>query len=35
MQLMWWTLARPTEVAEAAWDEFDLEKAVWRIPRSA
>ena len=32
MQLMWWTLARPTEVAEAAWDEFDLEKAVWRIP---
>lgn len=32
IQLMWWTLARPSEVAEAEWAEFDLEKAVWRIP---
>ncbi|WP_424227387.1 tyrosine-type recombinase/integrase [Azovibrio sp.] len=32
MQLMWWKLARPSAAAEAEWDEFDLEKAVWRIP---
>ncbi|KTC24620.1 integrase [Pseudomonas marginalis ICMP 9505] len=32
IQLMWWTLGRPSEVAEAEWDEFDLEAAVWRIP---
>lgn len=32
MQLMWWTLARPSETAEAEWSEFDLETAVWRIP---
>lgn len=32
MQLMWWTLARPSEVAEAEWAEFDLEAAIWRIP---
>jgi integrase len=32
IQLMWWTLGRPSEVAEAEWDEFDLEAAIWRIP---
>ena len=32
MQLMWWTLARPSEVAEAEWAEFDLDRAIWRIP---
>lgn len=32
MQLMWWTLARPSEVAEAEWSEFDLEAAIWCIP---
>lgn len=31
-KLMWLTLARPSEVIEAAWSEFDLEKAIWRIP---
>lgn len=30
--LMWLTLARPSEVVEAEWAEFDLEAAVWRIP---
>ncbi|WP_311971535.1 tyrosine-type recombinase/integrase [Pseudomonas baltica] len=32
IQLMWWTLGRPSEVAEAEWEEFDLEAAIWRIP---
>ena len=32
MQLMWWTLARPSEVAEAQWSEIDLDRAQWRIP---
>jgi len=32
IQLMWWTLARPSEVAEAEWSEFDLDKALWTIP---
>jgi len=32
MQLMWWTLARPSEVAEAEWIEIDLDRAQWRIP---
>ena len=32
MQLMWWTLARPSEVAEAEWSEFDLDACLWRIP---
>ena len=32
MQLMWWTLARPSEVAEAEWTEIDLDCAQWRIP---
>ena len=30
--LMWLTLARPSEVIEAQWTEFDLNKAIWRIP---
>jgi len=30
--LMWLTLARPSEVVEAEWAEFDLEAAMWRIP---
>jgi integrase len=32
IQLLWWTLARPTEVIAARWDEFDLENATWTIP---
>jgi integrase len=32
MQLMWWTLVRPTEAAEAEWSEIDFEKALWKIP---
>ena len=32
IQLMWWTLARPTEVIAAKWEEFDLENAIWTIP---
>lgn len=32
IQLMWWTLARPSEVAEAEWAEFDLDAALWTIP---
>lgn len=31
-RLMWLTLARPAEVVEAEWQEFDLDAAVWRIP---
>jgi integrase len=31
-RLMWWTLCRPSEAAEARWVEFDLEAAIWRIP---
>lgn len=31
-RLMWWTLCRPIEIAEARWEEFDLGAAVWRIP---
>ena len=30
--LMWLTLARPSEVIEAEWCEFDLDQALWRIP---
>lgn len=30
--LMWLTLARPAEVIEAQWSEFDLDAAIWRIP---
>ena len=32
VQLMWWTLARPSEAAEAEWAEFDLDAALWTIP---
>lgn len=32
IQLMWWTLARPTEVIASRWDEFDLENKTWTIP---
>jgi len=31
-RLMWLTLARPSEVVEAQWSEFDLDAAIWRIP---
>jgi integrase len=31
-RLMWFTLARPSEVVEAEWTEFDLDAATWRIP---
>lgn len=31
-RLMWLTLCRPSEAAEARWSEFDLDKAIWRIP---
>ncbi|MBM4128374.1 MAG: DUF4102 domain-containing protein [Nitrospira sp.] len=30
--LMWLTLARPSEVVEAQWSEFNLDLAIWRIP---
>jgi integrase len=30
-KLMWLTLARPIEVVEAEWAEFDLAAAIWRI----
>lgn len=32
MWLMWWTLARPAEVTEAEWAEFDLDNGLWTIP---
>lgn len=31
-RLMWLTLCRPSEAAEAQWAEFDLDAAIWRIP---
>lgn len=31
-RLMWLTLARPSEVIEAEWSEFDLDASLWRIP---
>lgn len=31
-RLMWLTLCRPSEAAEAQWAEFDLAAATWRIP---
>lgn len=31
-RLMWWTLCRPSEAAEARWGEFDLDAALWHIP---
>lgn len=33
-KLMWLTLCRPTEAAEAKWNEFDLAVGLWRIPAS-
>jgi integrase len=30
--LMWLTLARPSEVVEAQWSEFDLDAGIWQIP---
>ena len=32
IRLLWLTLARPKEVREARWNEFDLENAIWTIP---
>ncbi len=32
IQLLWWTLARPTEVIAARWNEFDLDNKIWTIP---
>ncbi|MEB0019988.1 tyrosine-type recombinase/integrase, partial [Pseudomonas sp. RTB3] len=31
-RLMWLTLCRPGEAAEAQWSEFDLDNATWTIP---
>lgn len=31
MWLRWWTLARPAEVTEAEWAEFDLDNGLWTI----
>lgn len=31
-RLMWLTLARPNEVIQARWSEFDLDSRVWTIP---
>lgn len=31
-RLMWLTLCRPSEAAEAKWIDFDLDAATWRIP---
>lgn len=31
-RLMWLTLCRPGEAAEAEWPEFNLDAAIWRIP---
>ena len=31
-RLMWLTLCRPSEAAEARWAEFDLDAALWKIP---
>lgn len=31
-RLMWLTLCRPIEVVGARWEEFDLDKSIWRIP---
>ena len=32
IRLLWLTLARPTEVIQASWEEFDLDNAIWTIP---
>lgn len=31
-RLLWWSAARPGEVAGALWSEFDLDAGVWTIP---
>jgi len=32
IRLLWFTLARPTEVLSAEWADMDLENAIWTIP---
>jgi integrase len=32
VRMLWWTLARPTEVLGIRWDEVDLESATWTVP---
>ena len=32
IRLMWFTLARPTEVLSAKWADIDLDNAIWTIP---
>lgn len=32
LRLLWLTLARPSEVSGARWDEIDLDAATWKIP---
>ncbi|HEY1009974.1 MAG TPA: tyrosine-type recombinase/integrase [Daejeonella sp.] len=32
MQLLWLTFVRPGELRNAKWEDFDEEKALWRIP---
>lgn len=32
LRLLWWTIARPGEVAGARWDEMDLDSGTWTIP---
>ena len=34
VQLMWLTLARPSEITGARWEEFNLDAATWTIPPS-
>ena len=31
-RLLWWSLARPAEVAGATWEEFDFDAGLWVIP---
>lgn len=34
IRVLWWTLARPTEVLGMRWEEIDWESATWTIPAS-
>lgn len=34
MRLILWTACRKNEVANARWEEFDLDKGLWTIPRT-
>lgn len=34
INMLWWTLARPTEVLGVRWDEIDFDAATWTIPAS-